>query len=44
MDNFFPKEFKKNKETTEQQQNISLNPKEIYFLNPLLSKAFQPTQ
>ena len=44
MDNFFPKEFKKNTGTTGQEQNISLSSKEVYFLNPSLLKVFQPTQ
>ena len=40
MDNFFLKEFKKNTETTEQEQNISLSLKEIIFPEPFAIKAF----
>ena len=40
MDNFFPKEFKKNTETTEQEQNISLSSKEIISPEPLAFKGF----
>ena len=40
MDNFFLKEFKKNTETTEQEQNISLSSKEIIFPEPFAFKGF----
>ena len=40
MDNFFLKEFKKNTETTEQEQNISLSSKEIISPEPLAFKGF----
>ena len=40
MDNFFLKEFKKNTETTEQEQNISLSSKEIISPEPLPFKGF----
>ena len=40
MDNFFLKEFKKNTETTEQEQNISLSSKEIISPEPFAFKGF----
>ena len=40
MDNFFLKEFKKNTETTEQEQNISLSSKEIICPQPFAFKGF----
>ena len=40
MDNFFLKEFKKNIETTEQEQNISLSSKEIISPEPIDFKGF----
>ena len=40
MDNFFLKELKKNTETTEQEQNISLSSKEIISPEPLAFKGF----
>ena len=40
MDNFFLKELKKNTETTEQAQNISLGSKEIIFPEPFALKGF----
>ena len=40
MDNFFLKEFKKNIETTEQEQNISLSSKEIISPEPFAFKGF----
>ena len=46
IDNFFLKRFvKTNNETTEQEQNINLNPKVKNISGkPLLLKAFSPTQ
>ena len=40
MDNFFLKEFKKNTETTEQEQNISLSSKEIISPEPFAFEGF----
>ena len=40
MDNFFLKELKKNTETTEQEQNISLSSKEIISPEPFAFKGF----
>ena len=40
MDNFFLKEFKKNIETTEQEQNVSLISKEIISPQPIAFKGF----
>ena len=40
MDNFFLKEFKKNIETTEQEQNVSLSSKEIISPEPIAFKGF----
>ena len=40
MDNFFQKELKKNSETTEQEQNISLSSKEIISPEPFAFKGF----
>ena len=40
MDNFFQKELKKNTETTEQEQNISLSSKEIISPEPFAFKGF----
>ena len=39
-DNFFLKELKKNTETTEQEQNISLSPKEIISPEAFAFKNF----
>ena len=39
MDNFFQKELKKNTETTEQEQNISLSSKEIISPEPFAFKG-----
>ena len=46
IDNFFQKRFlKTNNETTKQEQNINLNPKEKNISGkPLLLKTFSPTQ
>ena len=40
MDNFFQKELKKNTETTEQEQNISLSSKEIISPEPFAFKGY----
>ena len=40
LDNFFLKELKKNTETTEQEQNISLSSKEIVSPKPFAFKGF----
>ena len=40
MDKFFVKEFKKNTETTEQEQNVSLDSKEIISPKPFAFKGF----
>ena len=42
LDNFFLKELKKNTETTEQEQNISLSSKEIISSEPFAFKGVQP--
>ena len=39
MDNFFLKELKKNTETTEQEQNVSLSSKEIISPEPFAFKG-----
>ena len=39
MDNLFLKELKKKNETTEQVQNLSLNPKGIIFPEPFAFKS-----
>ena len=41
LDNFFLKEFLKNTEITEQEQNISLISKEIISLEPFAFKVFE---
>ena len=43
MDNVFLKELKKNYGTTEQEQNISLNSKELIFPEPFAFKGFPTT-
>ena len=40
MDKFFVKEFKKNTETTEQEQNVSLDSKEIISPKSFAFKGF----
>ena len=40
MDNFIPKKLKRNTETTEQQQNISLSSKEIKSPEPFPLEGF----